>query len=188
MPRHMLPTHSSRSMVSFMRKEQQATAKASKEEIVAAVGELTKAKENLSKLHERYKLVERCKLGGGIPKKDGKIDYAEDFFSRQAILTVSGLLGVETYACALVEAVKARKFENKVEWGIDLASEHERYLTKEKSKAPVIVYNYPKAIKACDAKVNEDNKTVAEMECLYLRWANLLAVAKEENYDVLKQS
>ncbi|KAL0367885.1 UNVERIFIED_CONTAM: Asparagine--tRNA ligase [Sesamum calycinum] len=67
------------------------------------------------------------------------------------------------------EAVKARKFENKVEWGIDLASEHERYLTKEKSKAPVIVYNYPKAIKACDAKVNEDNKTVAEMECLYLR-------------------
>ncbi|KAL0286872.1 UNVERIFIED_CONTAM: Asparagine--tRNA ligase, cytoplasmic 3 [Sesamum angustifolium] len=75
-------------------------AEASKEEIVAAVGELTKAKENLSKLHERYKLVERCKLGGGIPKKDGKIDYAEDFFSRQAILTVSG--PVETYACALV--------------------------------------------------------------------------------------
>ncbi|KAL0423493.1 UNVERIFIED_CONTAM: Asparagine--tRNA ligase, cytoplasmic 1, partial [Sesamum radiatum] len=87
------------------RKEQQATAKASKEEIVAAVGELTKAKENLSKLHERYKLVERCKLGGGILKKDGKIDYAEEFFSRQAILTVSGLLGVETYACALVVCI-----------------------------------------------------------------------------------
>ncbi|PIN03092.1 Asparagine--tRNA ligase [Handroanthus impetiginosus] len=77
------------------------SAKASKQEIAAAVAELTKAKENHSKLQERIKLAERFRLNGGIPKKDGKIDYAEDFFARQAFLTVSGQLQVETYACAL---------------------------------------------------------------------------------------
>lgn len=71
------------------------SAKASKEEIAASVAELTKAKENLSKLEER------SKLKPGIPKKDGKIDYSLDFFSRQAFLTVSGQLQVETYACTV---------------------------------------------------------------------------------------
>ena len=66
----------------------------------------------------------------------------------------------------LEEAAKEKKFENKVEWGIDLASEHERYLTEEKFKKPVIVYNYPKGIKAFYMKVNEDNKTVAAMDVL----------------------
>ncbi|KAL0286553.1 UNVERIFIED_CONTAM: Asparagine--tRNA ligase, cytoplasmic 3 [Sesamum calycinum] len=68
-----------------------------------------------------------------------------------------------TEAVAILRKQRKRKFENKVEWGIDLASEHERYLTKEKFKAPVIVYNYPKAIKACNVKV-----------------VNLLTVAKEK--------
>ena len=71
------------------------SAKSSKEAISAAVVELTKAKENLSKLEERFKLK------SGIPKKDGKIDYSQDFFARQAFLTVSGQLQVETFACAL---------------------------------------------------------------------------------------
>lgn len=77
-------------------------AKASKAEIAAAVSELMKAKENFSTLDERRKLGEKFKrLNGGIPKTDGKVDYAEDFFARQAFLTVSGQLQVETYACAL---------------------------------------------------------------------------------------
>lgn len=71
------------------------SAKASKPEITAAVSELNKAKENLSRLEER------SKLKPGISQKDGKIDYAQDFFARQAFLTVSGQLQVETYACAL---------------------------------------------------------------------------------------
>lgn len=69
--------------------------------ISAAVGELTRAKENLAKLEERFKLGERCKHSAGMPMKDGKIDYSQDFFARQAFLTVSGQLQVETYACAL---------------------------------------------------------------------------------------
>ena len=69
--------------------------KAKKEEINASVAELTKAKENLCRLEERFKLKP------GIPQKDGKTDYTQDFFGRQAFLTVSGQLQVETYACAL---------------------------------------------------------------------------------------
>ncbi|MBA0810387.1 hypothetical protein Gohar_002389, partial [Gossypium harknessii] len=75
--------------------KQLKAAKASKSEITASVAELNKAKENLSKLEER------SKLKPGIPKKDGKIDYTQDFFARQAFLTVSGQLQVETYACAV---------------------------------------------------------------------------------------
>lgn len=69
--------------------------KAGKEAISASVTELTKAKENLARLEER------SKLKPGIPQKDGKIDYTQDFFARQAFLTVSGQLQVETYACAV---------------------------------------------------------------------------------------
>lgn len=69
--------------------------KAGKEAISTSVTELTKAKENLAKLEER------SKLKPGIPQKDGKIDYTQDFFARQAFLTVSGQLQVETYACAV---------------------------------------------------------------------------------------
>ncbi|KAL3532571.1 hypothetical protein ACH5RR_006092 [Cinchona calisaya] len=260
------------------------SAKASKEEIGAAVAVLTKAKENLVKLQERFRLGERCKLSAGIPMKDGKIDYSEDFFARQAFLTVSGQLQVETHACALSsvytfgptfraeqshtsrhlaefwmvepeiafadiqddmncaeayvkflcqwlldhclddmefmakfidktaidrlrmvassnffrisyteavaileEASKERKFDNKVEWGIDLASEHERYLTEEKFKAPVIVYNYPKGIKAFYMKVNEDKKTVAAMDVLVPKVGELIGGSqREENYEVLR--
>ncbi|KAL3837873.1 hypothetical protein ACJIZ3_022464 [Penstemon smallii] len=260
------------------------SAKASKSEITAAVAELTKAKENLSKLHERSKLSERSRLTAGIPKRDGKIDYTEDFFARQAFLTVSGQLQVETYACALgdvytfgptfraehshtsrhlaefwmvepeiafadinddmncaesyvrflcqwlldrcfddmevivelidktaierlemvastqfhrityteavailEEASKVKRFENKVEWGIDLASEHERFLTEEKFKSPVIVYNYPKEIKAFYMKVNEDNKTVAAMDVLVPKVGELIGGSqREENYEVIK--
>lgn len=69
--------------------------KAAKPEITAAVAQLTKAKENFARVEER------SKLKPGIPQKDGKIDYGKDFFSRQAFLTVSGQLQVETYACAV---------------------------------------------------------------------------------------
>lgn len=70
-------------------------AQEKEKEITAAVDELKKAKRNVSKLEER------SKLQPSIPRKDGKIDYAKDFFARQAFLTVSGQLQVESYACAL---------------------------------------------------------------------------------------
>ncbi|MWP50091.1 MULTISPECIES: asparagine--tRNA ligase [unclassified Gilliamella] len=58
------------------------------------------------------------------------------------------------------------KFENPVSWGIDLASEHERYLAEQYFKAPVVVKNYPKDIKAFYMRMNDDGKTVAAMDVL----------------------
>ncbi|XP_042424771.1 asparagine--tRNA ligase, cytoplasmic 1-like [Zingiber officinale] len=252
------------------------SSKASKDEIVASVAELNKAKENASKLEERFNLKP------GLLQKDGKIDYATDFFGRQAFLTVSGQLQVETYACALgnvytfgptfraehshtsrhlaefwmvepeiafanleddmnyaenyvkflcqwlldnclddmefmvknydktaIERLKLvasmpfervsytkavellanvtdRKFENKVEWGVDLASEHERYLTEVIFKKPVIVYNYPRGIKAFYMRLNDDQKTVAAMDVLVPKVGELIGGSqREERLEIL---
>src|SRR5437899_7810012 len=58
------------------------------------------------------------------------------------------------------------KFEFPVKWGVDLQSEHERYLTEKHAKKPVIVMNYPKDIKAFYMRVNDDGRTVAAMDVL----------------------
>jgi asparaginyl-tRNA synthetase len=55
---------------------------------------------------------------------------------------------------------KKAKFENKVFWGVDLASEHEKFLTDKIFEGPIILYNYPKDIKSFYMKQNEDGKTV----------------------------
>jgi asparaginyl-tRNA synthetase len=192
---------------------------------------------------------------------DGRTDFTQDFFGKEAFLTVSGQLNVETYCCALskvytfgptfraensntsrhlaefwmvepeiafadladnadlaesflkyiftallneraddlkffadridktcvtrlerfvssafarmtyTEAIAAleksgKAFEFPVRWGIDLQSEHERWLTEEHVKAPVVVMNYPKEIKAFYMRMNDDGKTVAAMDVL----------------------
>ncbi len=197
-----------------------------------------------------------------VPKDaDGAIDFSQDFFGRNAFLTVSGQLNVESYCQALtrvytfgptfraensntprhlaefwmiepeiafadlgdnadlaedflkyifravlterpddmaffaqriekqcitrledfiesdferleyaeaIEALKksGRSFEFPVEWGVDLQTEHERYLTEEYLKKPVVVMNYPKEIKAFYMRVNDDGRTVAAMDVL----------------------
>ena len=199
---------------------------------------------------------------GAAPRApDGKTDFTQDFFGREAFLTVSGQLNVETYCCALskvytfgptfraensntsrhlaefwmvepeiafgdlsanadlaesflkyiftallderrddlkffaeridkecitrlerfvtssfermtyTDAIAAleksgRTFEFPVHWGMDLQSEHERWLTEEHVKAPVVVMNYPKEIKAFYMRMNDDGKTVAAMDVL----------------------
>jgi asparaginyl-tRNA synthetase len=68
-------------------------------------------------------------------------------------------------AIKVLESAKA-KFEFPVKWGMDLQSEHERYLTEQHAKKPVIVMNYPKGIKAFYMRVNDDGRTVAAMDVL----------------------
>lgn len=72
------------------------------------------------------------------------------------------------------------KFELKVEWGIDLATEHERYLTEEIYRRPVIVYNYPKALKAFYMRVNDDGKTVAAMDILLPKIGEIIGGSQRE--------
>ena len=72
-----------------------------------------------------------------------------------------------TYTDAIAALEKSGKtFEFPVQWGIDLQSEHERWLTEEHVKAPVVVMNYPKEIKAFYMRMNDDGKTVAAMDVL----------------------
>ena len=81
---------------------------------------------------------------------------------------------------------KGHKFEFPVSWGIDLASEHERYLVEEFFKKPVIMTDYPKDIKAFYMKINEDNKTVQGTDVLFPQIGEIIGGSvREENYDKL---
>jgi len=215
--------------------------------------------------------------------KDGKVDYALDFFAKPAFLTVSGQLNVETYCMALskvytfgptfraensntarhlaefwmiepeiafadlsadaelaedflkyilkavlveraddmkffaqridkecitrtekvvaasfermnyTDAVAAlsksgEKFEFPVQWGMDLQSEHERYLTEKLVGRPVIVMNYPKEIKAFYMRLNDDGKTVAAMDVLAPGIGEIIGGSqREERLETLDQ-
>ncbi|KAK9838840.1 hypothetical protein WJX74_004282 [Apatococcus lobatus] len=254
--------------------------------VLQQVDALKKAKADLQKAEKQQQ--ERAGLVGGLPRlPDGSIDYAKDFFSKKAFMTVSGQLNGEYYACALssiytfgptfraedshtsrhlaefwmiepeiaycqlddcmhcaedyvrhccnyllersrgdlkfiveqidktaiqrlehvaktsfkrlsyTEAVeiledairtKKKKFEFKVSWGVDLSSEHERYLTEEVFKQPVIVYNYPKEIKAFYMRANDDGKTVAAMDVLVPKVGELIGGSqREERLEVLEE-
>ncbi|MCA9663954.1 MAG: asparagine--tRNA ligase [Myxococcales bacterium] len=216
-------------------------------------------------------------------KDDGSIDYAQDFFGREAHLTVSGQLNVEAYCLAmsrvytfgptfraensntrrhlaefwmiepeiafadlsdnvdlaedflksiftrvleergeememfdkfvergvlervkklvessfermtyseaiekLLAAPKKKKFEFPVEWGVDLQSEHERYLTEELVGRPIAVVDYPKTIKAFYMRLNDDERTVAAMDVLAPGIGEIIGGSqREERLDVL---
>lgn len=80
-----------------------------------------------------------------------------------------------------------KKFEYQVKWGIDLQSEHERYLTEEVFKKPVFLINYPKEIKAFYMRMNDDGKTVAAVDLLVPGVGELMGGSqREERLDVLK--
>ena len=91
------------------------------------------------------------------------------------------------------EAIKVlqasgKAFEFPVEYGADLQTEHERYLTEDYCKKPVIVYNYPKEIKAFYMRLNDDEKTVAAMDLLVPRIGELIGGSqREERLEVLEQ-
>ena len=80
------------------------------------------------------------------------------------------------------------KFDVKVEWGMDLQTEHERFLTEQVFKKPIFVTDYPKDIKAFYMKLNPDNKTVAAMDCLVPGIGEIVGGSqREEDYAKLKK-
>jgi asparaginyl-tRNA synthetase len=81
-----------------------------------------------------------------------------------------------------------KKFEFPISYGADLQTEHERYLTEEHFKTPVIVFNYPKEIKPFYMRLNDDDKTVAAMDLLVPRVGELVGGSqREERLDRLEQ-
>ena len=97
--------------------------------------------------------------------------------------------------CAYTEAIdilknskpfKKKKFQFPVEWGVDLQSEHERYLVEKHFKCPVILIDYPKEIKAFYMKLNEDGKTVRAMDVLFPQIGEIIGGSqREEDLDKL---
>lgn len=94
-----------------------------------------------------------------------------------------------TYTEAIALLKKAdRKFEYPVEWGVDLQSEHERYLCEELFKKPAIVTDYPVGIKAFYMRLNDDEKTVAAMDVLVPKVGEIIGGSqREERLDVLEK-
>jgi asparaginyl-tRNA synthetase len=94
-----------------------------------------------------------------------------------------------TYTEAIDHLQKAgRKFEFPVQWGSDLQSEHERYITEEVYKKPVFVIDYPREIKAFYMRLNGDNKTVAAMDLLVPGVGEIIGGSqREERFDVLEK-
>ena len=81
-----------------------------------------------------------------------------------------------------------KKFEFPVYWGVDLASEHERYLVEEHFKRPVILTDYPKEIKAFYMKLNDDGKTVRAMDVLFPKSGEIIGGSeREESYEKLSK-
>jgi len=91
------------------------------------------------------------------------------------------------YTDAIDILIKSKQsFEFPVSWGVDLQSEHERYLVEKHFKCPVILINYPKQIKAFYMKQNDDNKTVRAMDVLFPKIGEIIGGSqREENYEKL---
>jgi len=86
-----------------------------------------------------------------------------------------------TYTEAVDILIKCGKeFQVKVEWGIDLGSEHERYLTEQIFKQPIILIDYPKGIKAFYMRLNEDEKTVRAMDVLVPKIGEIIGGSQRE--------
>src|SRR6202011_512050 len=91
--------------------------------------------------------------------------FFDERIEKGLVAKLEGIVGSEFVHMDYGEAIQVleranKKFEFPVQWGIDLQSEHEHYLTEKYAKKPVIVMNYPKAIKAFYMRVNDDGRTV----------------------------
>ncbi len=127
-----------------------------------------------------------------LEKLPAEMQFFNKFIDKGLIerleLIVSSDFGRITYSEAIDLLLKAKKkWQYPVSWGIDLQTEHERYLAEEVFKKPVFVINYPKGIKAFYMRQNEDGKTVAAMDLLVPKIGEIIGGSqREERYGVLQ--
>lgn len=120
------------------------------------------------------------------------LQFLAKWYEPDLIKTLEGLATSSFERITYTEAVallqkSGKSFEFPTEWGVDLQSEHERYLTEELFHKPVIVTDYPKQIKAFYMRLNSDDKTVAAMDVLAPRIGEIIGGSqREERYDVLR--
>jgi asparaginyl-tRNA synthetase len=121
------------------------------------------------------------------------MEFFNERIDNTVIETLKGIVEHKFERITYTEAVDilekcGETFEFPVSWGIDLQSEHERYLTEKKFKKPVIVTDYPRGIKAFYMRLNEDNKTVRAMDVLVPKVGEIIGGSqREERLDILEQ-
>ena len=122
------------------------------------------------------------------------VKFLNDMFDKELIERLEGVLKQNFVRLTYTEGIKileeavagGHKFEFPIYWGVDLASEHERFLVEEHFKCPVILTDYPKEIKAFYMKQNEDGKTVRAMDVLFPKIGEIIGGSeREESYDKL---
>ncbi len=126
-----------------------------------------------------------------MEKAPDELNFLNSFVDKELLARLNHVkdsaFGRVTYTEA-VEILKAsgQKFDYPVSWGIDLQTEHERYLTEQHFKRPVFVIDYPKDIKAFYMRQNEDGKTVAAMDLMVPGIGEMIGGSqREERYDRL---
>ena len=129
-------------------------------------------------------VLERC---------PSEMKFFNDMFDKEHTLLsrLQAVVDSEFKVLPYTEAIdlllkSGRQFQYPVEWGIDMKSEHERYLCEEVVKGPVFIIDYPKDIKAFYMRMNDDGKTVAACDCLVPGVGELIGGSqREERYDLL---
>jgi asparaginyl-tRNA synthetase len=126
-----------------------------------------------------------------LNERSDDMAFFEERVEKGLIAKLEGMVNTEfvrmdyTEAISILEKSK-EKFEFQVKWGIDLQSEHERYLAEKHVGKPVILMNYPKEIKAFYMRLNDDNKTVAAMDVLAPGIGEIIGGSqREERLEVL---
>ncbi len=120
-----------------------------------------------------------------------EMEFFNQYVDKGLLERLDNVLNSEFGRITYTEAVDILKehndfFDYKVDWGTDLQTEHERYLTEEVFKKPIFVTDYPKEIKAFYMKMNDDDKTVAAMDCLVPGIGEIIGGSqREDDYDKL---
>lgn len=146
-------------------------------------------KDNMELAEDMFKYIIKYVLENA-PEE---MEFFDSFINKGIIERLENIVnsdfGVVTYTQAIEILKESKKdFQYPVQWGIDLQTEHERYITEEVFNKPVFVIDYPKEIKAFYMRVNDDNKTVAAMDLLVPGVGEIIGGSqREERYDVLEQ-
>ena len=126
-----------------------------------------------------------------LEKCPQEMEFFNSFVDKGLLQRLQNVVSNEFGRISYTEAVdillnSGKKFEFPVKWGIDLQTEHERYLTEEVFKKPLFVTDYPKDIKAFYMRLNDDGKTVAAADCLVPGVGEIIGGSqREERLDVL---
>jgi asparaginyl-tRNA synthetase len=126
-----------------------------------------------------------------LDERPDDMAFFDERIEKGLVAKLKGIVDSEFVRMDYGEAISVlersrEKFEFPVKWGVDLQSEHERYLTEKHAKRPVIVMNYPKAIKAFYMRVIDDGKTVAAMDVLAPGIGEIIGGSqREERLEVL---